>query len=378
MCILCCCAPLAAASCAVDWDSHVIALCRLCHRPCLVRTSRVSRRCTSRTCWGKQIADCDVLEADSTTDAKWSRHLVVHIPDRAFASAVAAGHFVKQHVLQHPDAQQLDVATASTAGGREQQCCSFVDDSVYTKCGECHDVGLQSEQGASLQASQVGDCMRCSSHVLFHTPHAANPDRSIIYEAHAPCRNRLFRCLHSSKCGKPAQLKLTGRYPPNACDQPQQALWLQSLACNVAPGAQTLHVPAAAATAAVRARALAGGHTPVCAPVHEQCAPAASEACVLQSQASAHRVHVKGTPAGGANTQQTGATTAAGTAVGSAGEGKLQRAHVQECLVCPAHPQRACKALLATQKAACPAQPAHSRMPIHRHLGCIVFYFSSW
>ena len=48
----------------------------------------------------KVLPEC-VLELDSTTPLKWSRHLVVHLPGAAFASNAHAGRFVKQ-ILQHP------------------------------------------------------------------------------------------------------------------------------------------------------------------------------------------------------------------------------------------------------------------------------------
>ena len=100
------------------------------------RSPALQRYCDAihicRALWGAQITDADVLESDSSTDAKWSRHLTVRMPGRAFASSVAVGVFVKDHVLRHPLAAQLQVA-AETTGGHSVQT-SMVDDAVYTKC----------------------------------------------------------------------------------------------------------------------------------------------------------------------------------------------------------------------------------------------------
>lgn len=55
----------------------------------------------NRTKFGIELQRDYVLELDSTTATKWSRHLVVHLPGAVFASNAHAGRFVKE-VLQHP------------------------------------------------------------------------------------------------------------------------------------------------------------------------------------------------------------------------------------------------------------------------------------
>lgn len=96
-----------------------------------------------RALWDIHIADSDVLESDSSTETKWSRHLTVRLPGHAFASSVAVGVFVKDHVLRHTLAEQLLVA-APTMGADSVQT-STVDDAVYTKCAASppHDVRSQ-------------------------------------------------------------------------------------------------------------------------------------------------------------------------------------------------------------------------------------------
>ena len=103
---------------------------------CALKASQVvelqATTCVScRELWGVQIADDDILESDSSTEVKWSRHITVRVPGRAFASSVAVGVFVKEHLLRHPLAEEVMV-TAAAAGGAVRT--SIVDDAVYTKC----------------------------------------------------------------------------------------------------------------------------------------------------------------------------------------------------------------------------------------------------
>lgn len=43
-----------------------------------------------------------VVELDSSSDAKWSRHLAIRLPDAAFANNRHAGLFI-DHLLQRPE-----------------------------------------------------------------------------------------------------------------------------------------------------------------------------------------------------------------------------------------------------------------------------------
>ena len=45
--------------------------------------------------WGLELEDSWVWELDSSSPAKWSRHLVVACPRHAFASNLAMGDFVR-------------------------------------------------------------------------------------------------------------------------------------------------------------------------------------------------------------------------------------------------------------------------------------------
>ena len=69
-----------------------------------------------------------LFEAESSTATKWSRHLTVHVPKRAFVDNASVGMFVKRHVLLHPKAAGLRVDR--DAG--DPVC--IVDHTVYSRC----------------------------------------------------------------------------------------------------------------------------------------------------------------------------------------------------------------------------------------------------
>lgn len=78
--------------------------------PCLLRAhakwrptpSAASHRglahtwCLRREAWGLSLEDSWVWELDSSSEAKWSRHMVVRVPGAAFASNAAMGAFVRE------------------------------------------------------------------------------------------------------------------------------------------------------------------------------------------------------------------------------------------------------------------------------------------
>lgn len=49
-----------------------------------------------RELWGLQLEDSWVWELDSSGPSKWSRHIIVVVPGRAFPSNLAVGAFVNQ------------------------------------------------------------------------------------------------------------------------------------------------------------------------------------------------------------------------------------------------------------------------------------------
>jgi hypothetical protein len=50
----------------------------------------------ARDLWGLVLEDSWVWELDSSSGAKWSRHIVVRMPGAAFGNNLAMGAFVQQ------------------------------------------------------------------------------------------------------------------------------------------------------------------------------------------------------------------------------------------------------------------------------------------
>jgi hypothetical protein len=117
------------------------------------RSSRQTMRIACSQQWGLTFTDAEVFESDSSTEAKWSRHLLVRIPGHAFQNNEHAGRFVRQHILQHADAQQLVVKALS---GGEEITRSVVDEAVYTKCAP-------GQVQASQRARMYHTCLRRAS-----------------------------------------------------------------------------------------------------------------------------------------------------------------------------------------------------------------------
>ena len=75
-----------------------------------------------------QVTHEQVFETDSSTDTKWSRHLLVRIPGYAFASNAEVGAFVRR-MLASSDAAKLNVLD------EKGERVVFVDMAVYSRCG---------------------------------------------------------------------------------------------------------------------------------------------------------------------------------------------------------------------------------------------------
>ncbi|KAL3150700.1 hypothetical protein ABBQ32_000488 [Trebouxia sp. C0010 RCD-2024] len=121
-----------------------------------------------------------IVELESDARHKFSRHLVIKIPGKAFANNLHAGCFVN-NVCQAAIDPGTGVSSLQVA--KEEGTTSIVDTAVYT-------------------------------------------------------RNRAFRLYLSSKAGKESILTSTGRFPIKAHSQKQ--IFMHSLICNVDPDAQLL------------------------------------------------------------------------------------------------------------------------------------------
>lgn len=73
---------------------EVKAILKLCMKP---------GECLCRHYWDTTLEDGWVWELDSSSASKWSRHIIITIPGRAFANNLALGSFVVQ-LLSLPQA----------------------------------------------------------------------------------------------------------------------------------------------------------------------------------------------------------------------------------------------------------------------------------
>ncbi|DBB12653.1 hypothetical protein WJX82_001501 [Trebouxia sp. C0006] len=122
-----------------------------------------------------------VMELESDAPHKFSRHLIIQIPGRAFANNLHVGAFVNDVCTTAVDSQS---GISSLQVAKEGGTSAIVDTGVYT-------------------------------------------------------RNRAFRLYLSSKAGKSSILIPTGRFPNGA--HSQKHIFMQSLICKVEPGVQLLH-----------------------------------------------------------------------------------------------------------------------------------------
>jgi hypothetical protein len=157
---------------------------------------------------GVQLNDQGVLELDSSTVTKFSRHLIVRLPGAAFANNLHAGvliHDICKLVTEKRDSDPLCAQLFVKKGA--DGSAFFIDTGVYT-------------------------------------------------------RNRAFRLHLSSKAGKTATLLPTGRY--GTATLRSEKLFFDSLVCNVAPETRLLrcfdenNAPVSAAAARAAARKLFG------------------------------------------------------------------------------------------------------------------------
>lgn len=121
--------------------------------------------------YGIRIGRSDVVDLDSTTAAKFSRHLIVHLPNgQLFASAYDAGQLARRLVGRLADetatgmlcskgknclAKNLFVR-AKRKGGPDQQVC-FVDLGVYTKHRLFRILGSHKFGKTSLAALRISE-----------------------------------------------------------------------------------------------------------------------------------------------------------------------------------------------------------------------------
>lgn len=182
-----------------------------------------------------------VLELDSSTPTKFSRHLIVRVPGWAFASNADVGAFVRSittspagleslYVFKHPPPPQPPAAGAGSA-----EAAGAGSAAAAAAAGEGQDGLDVPEDHQQQQWQQQWERQR---------------QRVCFVDGAVYSRNRHFRLFGSTKGGKGARLEPTLRYCMsaacrNALPVAQHKVFLLGLICNVAPGTQLLKVEGA-------------------------------------------------------------------------------------------------------------------------------------
>ncbi|KAK9844115.1 hypothetical protein WJX81_004810 [Elliptochloris bilobata] len=193
--------------------------------------------------FGLALAPEWVVELDSSTPAKFSRHLVVRVPGAAFASNFHVGAFVKSLVdpaaEASPGATALQGPAADASPGVRSQVDPTADASSKPAAGfeePCRaDGGALGGEGLSTGAGglcggglgdsvlTIGGCgdrralcgggaMELPLHEQLLVAKDASGARTLFVDTGVYTRNRAFRLYLSSKAGKDALLLPTERF----------------------------------------------------------------------------------------------------------------------------------------------------------------------
>ena len=166
------------------------------------------------------LDDCQVVDLESTTDAKFSRHLLFRLPGAAFADSHECGRFV------HALCKQLAARRAAEP-----------------RLAELFVAPPSSSSSSSSSSEAFIDGRPNGNHPLAAPEPAA---RVCIVDLSVYSRNRCFRLYKSSKVGKVAQLLPAGLSEERLMFLPHEAeteLFLSSLATNVPGEARLLRGP---------------------------------------------------------------------------------------------------------------------------------------
>jgi hypothetical protein len=150
------------------------------------------------------ISRKDIVDLDSTTTKKFSRHLIVHMPGgELFQDAIACGVFVKNFVGRL--AEEL-------ATGQLQPKCSTLCKYLFVNSKPVPTVLFKDSEEKSTDTnaqSQNSDInVQSDKHDIIHSTTLPSRNRTCFVDTGVYTRNRLFRLFGSSKFGKPASAAL--------------------------------------------------------------------------------------------------------------------------------------------------------------------------
>lgn len=153
----------------------------------------------------------DVLNLDSSTEEKFSRHLIFQLRDVAFKDNIHVGNFVRK-ILQpafHLIASEDDDMTPETTG------CEFTHFSetaseqgtCFSKMSTDNDVG-KSGTSNSEKLGRLGSAQQSSPGLSFLIVKNDMGEKRLFVDLGVYTRNRNFRLYKSSKIGKRVALEV--------------------------------------------------------------------------------------------------------------------------------------------------------------------------
>ncbi|XP_065592617.1 DNA-directed primase/polymerase protein isoform X2 [Cyrtonyx montezumae] len=174
----------------------------------------------------------DVLNLDSSTDEKFSRHLIFLPCKTVFKDNLHVGHFVRT-ILQPAIRLMESNISAGRVGHTSQSSAPTVElDGSLRNLTAVKDAST-ADQANETETSHHGE----SSEFSFLIVNNREGDKQLFVDLGVYTKNRNFRIYKSSKAGKNVILKIAedNKFVPNREDNIslEEAYFLSSLVCNI-------------------------------------------------------------------------------------------------------------------------------------------------
>jgi DNA-directed primase/polymerase protein len=207
----------------------------------------------------KREGELTVVELDSSTPTKFSRHLIVRLPGAAFATNAHAGAIVRKICALAWENRVTDPRCQALVAKKSCRKSNLAGAGVSQGSTSGDDATCQRKDGKNVTTNTA-----TTSILLPSSGSSAPMDdiETLVIDGGVYTRNRAFRLYMSSKAGKEAVLQSTGRFGTDAW-APEQ-IFMASLVGNVDPSARLVRLfdeskeSGEAATARARAAAAAG------------------------------------------------------------------------------------------------------------------------
>ncbi|KAM8878969.1 DNA-directed primase/polymerase protein [Spinachia spinachia] len=177
--------------------------------------------------FGLECSAVNVLNLDSSTDKKFSRHLIFNLQNAAFKDNIHMGRFINailQPVLSAPESCP-NVAMSSVAESSEIRRTHTVSE------------GTPAEPGETEESPQAKRRRQEETDLEFLRVKNKEDQDALFVDLGVYTKNRNFRLYKSSKVGKNAAFKLaddnTFTNKPEKGISEEESVFLASLVCNV-------------------------------------------------------------------------------------------------------------------------------------------------